>query len=122
MTKQEKIQEAYVDYWNDKIDQDGWCRLSISTEKKLVNHMVNNQDLFESRVITNPDCFMTYFRPLSLQGIENNNGWIKIESDDDLPKNSGDFWIINAYGSLIEASFLVNRKVFFKFGDIKATH
>lgn len=25
-------------------------------------------------------------RPVSLQGIENNNGWIKIESEDDLPE------------------------------------
>lgn len=29
------------------------------------------------------------FRPKSLQGIENNNGWINIESEDDLPKESG---------------------------------
>ena len=26
------------------------------------------------------------FRPKSLKGIENNNGWIKIESEEDLPK------------------------------------
>ena len=26
------------------------------------------------------------FRPKSLQGIENNNGWIKIESEEDLPE------------------------------------
>ena len=29
------------------------------------------------------------FRPKSLQGIENNNGWIKIESEKDLPKEKG---------------------------------
>ena len=29
------------------------------------------------------------FRPKSLHGIENNNGWIKIESIEDLPKENG---------------------------------
>ena len=29
------------------------------------------------------------FRPKSLRGIENNNGWIKIESIEDLPKENG---------------------------------
>ena len=29
------------------------------------------------------------YRPKSLQGIENNNGWIKIESEKDLPKEKG---------------------------------
>jgi hypothetical protein len=35
------------------------------------------------------DCFN--WRPKSLDGIENNNGWIKIESKDDLPKK-GKYW------------------------------
>ena len=29
------------------------------------------------------------FRPKSLHGIENNNGWVKIESIEDLPKENG---------------------------------
>ena len=33
-------------------------------------------------------------RPKSLQGIENNNGWIKIESKDDLPKEEIDVHFI----------------------------
>lgn len=33
------------------------------------------------------------WRPKSLQGIENNNGWIKIESENDLPKEKCKIWV-----------------------------
>lgn len=87
MTKKEKIQEVYGEYWCEEIDADGWYRLSIKSDKKLTDYMLNNKDLFESKVIKKPDWYETYFRPKSLQGIENNNGWIKIESEADLPKD-----------------------------------
>jgi hypothetical protein len=34
------------------------------------------------------------FRPKSLQGLENNNGWIKIESEDDFPNEEIDCFFI----------------------------
>lgn len=37
------------------------------------------------------------YRPKSLQGIENNNGWIKIESEDDLPKGKATYWTIDKF-------------------------
>lgn len=33
-------------------------------------------------------------RPKSLSGIENNNGWIKIENEEDLPKDNEDYWVV----------------------------
>ena len=44
------------------------------------------------------------FRPKSLRGIENNNGWIKIQSEEDLPKEDGFYWVIDS-----EASEVVDR-------------
>lgn len=36
------------------------------------------------------------YRPKFLQGIDNNNGWIKIESEDDLPTDENfDYWACN---------------------------
>lgn len=35
------------------------------------------------------------WRPKSLKGIENNNGWIKIESCNDLPEDNTDCWFIH---------------------------
>ncbi len=80
MTKQEKIQEAYGEHWEpvkDFVCENGWCdrkgsQFSPSLEK------------FELSL------FGELVRPKSLQGIETNNGWIKIESEDDLPKESID--------------------------------
>ena len=38
-------------------------------------------------------------RPKSLQDIENNNGWIRIESEDDYP-NPGQYWVIDDDGDM----------------------
>jgi len=93
MTKQEKIQEEYGEYWNKDIEENGWVRLSINTEKKIVNYLIN-KELFDSRVETTKDAYYTFFRLKSLQGIENNNGWIKIEGEADLPDIIEGLWEI----------------------------
>jgi len=100
MTKQETIQKAYGEYWNKDIDENGWVRLSINTEKKIVNYLINNKELFDSRVETTKDAYYTFFRLKSLQGIENNLGWIKIESEDDLPKIPDFYWCRDNNGAI----------------------
>jgi len=86
MTKEERIQEAYgLAVWNflddsvkEKIlSNDGGWTYEVN-EKWLENSM--NLDI---------ELNGKYCRPKSLKGIENNNGWIKIESEEDLPKESG---------------------------------
>jgi len=77
MTKQEKIQEAYGKYWKthkEYVNEDGWINQSILSRSDFSNLQFN--DKFNS------------MRPLDLMGIENNNGWIKIESEEDLPKDN----------------------------------
>ena len=79
--KQEAIKKAYSEYWEkvkDDVDNDGYIDNSIP---KFRFGQLKNLDLeYKNDVL---------FRPKSLQGIENNNGWIKIESEKDLPKVSG---------------------------------
>lgn len=85
MTKEEKIKEAYGEYYDlCKPNEYGW---SLSKDFKFFNMFKYHPDYTPSR-----------FRPVELKGIENNNGWIKIESESDLPikgyyevisKNSG---------------------------------
>lgn len=79
MTKEEKIQEAYGDCWEYlhvaarkcALKNNGWI-------SQIIEHAPDELDLeFENMA----------YRPKSLQGIENNNGWIKIESEEDLPKS-----------------------------------
>jgi len=82
MTKKEKIQEAYGRFYDKRfIRNDG------SMSEKIWKHMEIDLEY--------DDYSTGYFRPKSLQGIENNNGWIKIESEGDLPKESGDFYVIH---------------------------
>ena len=76
--KQEAIKNAYGEYWEnvkDYVDNDGWINNSIP---KFRFGKLKNLDLEYKNDV--------FFRPKSLQGIENNTGWIKIESEDDLPK------------------------------------
>lgn len=55
------------------------------------------------------------FRPKSLIGIENNKGWIKIESAADLPKEDGFYWVIDSEASeAIDRYFEKGNHDFFK--------
>jgi hypothetical protein len=85
MTKLEKIQEAYGEHWEtvkNYIDENG--------NFSKVDLLISGLKYYElSSISFNHND--TTFRPKSLQGIENNNGWIKIESEDDLPKKLGEF-------------------------------
>jgi hypothetical protein len=94
-SKEEIIKEAYGSFWlmlSNNIDCKGWC-LNKTLDKKT-----DFLDLIDSvgikRQIKSNVQGNLIFRPKSLDGIENNNGWIKIESETDLPKESGLFWIV----------------------------
>lgn len=87
MTKQETIQKAYGKHWNvskDFVDENGLF-LTVEEDDFL--------DLSETKqwekVRTNR------WRPKSLRGIENNNGWTNIYTEADLPKIKGDYWCVD---------------------------
>ena len=77
MTKEEKIKEAYGEYWETlQPDENGWS-----------NKMLFHDKVDFSKYATKAIAHGVYkVRPKSLQGIENNNRWIKIESEEDLPE------------------------------------
>lgn len=85
MTKEEKIQEAYGEYWEQlnpltkgrALSNNGWLHYDDITDNRgtLINCIDMEGDI-------------DYYRPKSLQGIEDNNGWVKIESENDLPKET----------------------------------
>lgn len=84
--KQEAIKKAYGEYWEDVrrcIDEKGWCSFNLKTYFK--------EDLIDSKVYR--DKFL--YRPKSLKGIENNNGWIKI--DDFVKYTNETFWLFNSH-------------------------
>jgi hypothetical protein len=86
MEKQEVIKKAYGDRWEflkDNVDENGWFPDSILGDSIWVlseceRTFINDQ---------------LHWRMSSLKGLEDNNGWIKIEREEDLPKNSCSCWI-----------------------------
>ena len=76
--KQKAIKNAYGECWEkvkDYVDENGWIYFGHSNGFRLDGKIPQEVDSYNGK-----------FRPKSLQGIENNNGWIKIESEADLPK------------------------------------
>lgn len=77
MTKEEKIKECWganYEAFKEHIDENGIAIYPYFQKHEMIED-VRPLDLIGSN-----------FRPKSLRGIENNNGWIKIESEADLPE------------------------------------
>lgn len=81
--KQKKIKEAYGRFYDAQRHHysiNGWTDPEHYTEKEMEEMMQEiNMEFGEHRC-----------RPKSLSCIEDNNGWIKIESEKDLPKENID--------------------------------
>jgi len=84
MTKEEKIKEAYGEYWEAIKDN---LTESFFVPYRLMENSEGISFEFKTLHITygKPE---PYVRPVSLKGIENNNGWTKIETKEDLPEHS----------------------------------
>ena len=89
--KQEAIKNAYGECWEkvkDYIDKNGWiyCKdvdffKDCGLTRDEVHYIDNDKEWDNFKIIS--------WRLPIINGIENNNGWIKIESEKDLPKVSG---------------------------------
>lgn len=77
MTKEEKIILSYGNYWDEFNDSSKNCALNNNGWiSSILDHAPDNLDL---------DFKHYCYRPKELNGIEDNNGWTKIESEEDLP-------------------------------------
>ena len=99
--KQKVIKNAYGEYWEkvkDYVDENGFIN-TYST--KISPHSLKYSwvDIEVSKKWIDDKIGDTIcFRPKSLQGIENNNGWIKIESEEQRFPDE-DLWICNFNGN-----------------------
>ena len=103
--KQEAIRKAYGEYWDqvkNSIDDDGYI---LGNAKSLPNKEFDGDGF-------------GYIRPKSLQGIENNNGWIRIESDEDLPKSTIDTFYTYGEDYGIKMEGWGNLKIGYRVGRI----
>lgn len=121
---QEAIRKAWGEIY-EKVEKhltkDGYAPFQL-TEMKVI--FFENEHLFETtdKIGFNAECIgIEFFRPKSLQGIENNNGWIRIESEKDLP--SGDMDVFVLINSKIESDYyLVHHNNFKYFNWHECTH
>jgi hypothetical protein len=103
MTKQEKIREEWGELWEtvkDYVDENGFVNCVKNKKIKLISFFHVSEIEFNGNLV----------RPKSLSGIENNIGWIKIESKDDLPKENGYFMCLYQDGEIIPHHFSINSE------------
>lgn len=90
--KQESIKKAYAEYWEyvkNNIDENGYLNEYFLSK--------NSKTIFNKPEIKNKIFGLRYSNiPKSLIGIETNNGWIRIESEDDLPKEDYGFYHVTS--------------------------
>ncbi len=106
--KQESIRRAYGDLYEpiDKVmftnPHEKWYKQWLDTGKFYYNFIPEEIRIKLSQLETdNLDGFCWL---KSLQGIDTNNGWIRIESDEDLPKEPIECWFIH-YETIYSGAF-----------------
>lgn len=88
-SKQEAIIKAYGEHWEtvkDYVDENGWLTL-YKAIRLDIGKIGSETYQFKGFIKGNPK----YCRFLSLQDLEHNNGWIKIESEkqfDEIPNGN----------------------------------
>jgi len=93
--KQKAIEVAYGIYWEELkyfVEENGWYNWFESK---------NNTNIDDLDFETSIDGFN--LRPKLLAGIETNNNWISIHSEDDLPNTDGksvEFWFMTNHGDV----------------------
>jgi len=101
--KQEKIKEAYGQYWEDfksYADENGWIR-----DKDFWGRWPNSGIEWETTDHDND--YYDKRRPKSLSGLKDNNGWIFIESEVDLPDQPGEYYAVKNHS--IEAAHYLGK-------------
>lgn len=98
MTKEEVIKEAYgsrFEWLKSFICMhDGWCQDKQYNQIDCLRPIEYHNAITEYIRADNGERMVDVFRwmPKQLEGIGDNNGWIKIESEEDLKLDRGYYW------------------------------
>ncbi|EPE9901243.1 hypothetical protein ACSN7Q_002408 [Flavobacterium psychrophilum] len=106
MTKEEKIQEAYINCWDDfkdYVDENGFLNCVKNRKLSLIPYFEVSEIEFKGNLV----------RPKSLSGLEGNNGWIKIKSVGDFPKKDLECYVTNNIGRIQFAEFELENQRFY---------
>jgi len=125
MTKSEKIQEAYGEYWDlvkDYVDENGWIKTGTYHNNEIIDFELFNIEL-ESDYYEIPFGVFTETieinRPKSLNNIEYNEGWIVINNYNDLPKENDTYFFVLRDNKEIRKDFFIASKEDSEFCEIQ---
>lgn len=124
-TKEQVIKESWGSHYDivkNKLDEFGWCQ--DDGHKLFDNHKIyDNDENFDFSFWGVWDsCEVKKYRPRSLRGIEDNNEWIKIKSEDDLPKEDCLCFIYDSFYKEIRTDdFYTSNGYFLKSKHIRHT-
>lgn len=123
--KQEAIRLAYVkilgeEKYNeikDSICENGRCKKYHWLKNNYSEEFINNNFYIPVEIDNDK-----WFLPNSIKYIRINNGWISIESEEDLPKTEGTYWIYDN-ANVTTAYYNFGSKFQLVMGiNCKATH
>jgi len=103
--KQKAIELAYGEYWDivkDYVYENGWCDFTFTKDTNIL-------------IPIEMDSKFPLGRPKSLSGIETNNNWTVINSDEDLPKENMQCFIMQN-GKIQIGNYISNYKRWFAPG------
>jgi len=124
-SKQKAIREAYGEYFEEMktfINENGWFNKNSFWNNTFSFGVYENIDL----LFTHKEDFMI---PTIISNIETNNGWIKIESEADLPEESDTyftysevwwepFYRIDVFTGILKNSFTNGKSCFTHYQPI----
>lgn len=120
----QNISTKYKKQITSNINEDGWCRMFDEDDNLLSPSFISlgfKRDFVEKALDTKSIGNECKWRPKSLQGIENNNGWIRIESEEDLPKDSFNYYAFCSNGSIMTFNDFEYYKKYI-IPELKVTH
>lgn len=134
-SKEEVIKDAWIGAIGEEkfnksklsIDKNGWVNSKEVVFLYNEKHPFLNEDFHQSLPKRMSLETQYYVRPNSLNGIDDNFGWISINSESDLPSENGTFWILDKElgiksGEWRKAPNEVEHKKACEFWIKRATH
>lgn len=119
-TEQQVIQEAYGEYWELFSTEEQDLILKNKGWVSKFNHPLHWEMEKFYEIETLAYGVGTSWRPKSLQGIENNNGWIKIESEEQYDKlENGSYHWYNIEKDVYDDGDLMSYGVFTHYQPIE---
>lgn len=98
--KEKAIREAYGEHWDsfkDNVYSNGWIK-----DRDYWGSWPDGTTEIKWQTTDHDNDYYDTRRPMSLKGIETNQGWTRIESEADLPTEAGYYNVYRSDGSISE--------------------